>query len=232
MKEDIDKAISKMNKAIDNKEVIYPDRVSVKNDKPIEAVDHKRLEAIKEVEAYEEALIEPYSRKHKTGVKLIDERMRSILIRLAEKYYFYKVICAKAGIYEQRLNEELSRNENFRLAFAYARYKFIAHHQQKLIEYAKDKKTKDWRAEQYLLTIADKEYSERKYLTEAVANQDAKILMLIKAEQLTIASKKGKKMLETVVNTPSQGEESISLLPFKPEDPKNKGKAKNVKNKG
>ena len=248
MKEDIDKAINKMNEAIEDKEVIYPKGVKnslliplTDKEKKESAIDHKKLdqskaertvEEIIDSKPIEEALIEPFSRKHTTGKKLIDERMRSILLRLAEKYFFYDAICAKAGIYRQRLNEELRKNEDFGHSFAYARHRFIAHHQDLLLQYARDKREKDWRAEKYILTIADKEYSERKYLTEAVANQDAKILMLIKAEQLTIASKKGKEMLKTVINTPSQGEESISLLPFKPEDPKNKGKAKNVKNKG
>ena len=85
-----------------------------------------------------------------------------------------------------------------------------------MMEYSKDKKTKDWRAEAHILTLCDKEYSERKYLTEAVSNQDAKILLLIKAEQLTLASQEGMKMLKgvkTLIDTPSKPE-SISLLPF------------------
>jgi len=39
-------------------------------------------------------------------------------------------------------------------------------------------------------------------------------------------------MLENVIDTPLQTQETISLLPFKEEDPKNKGKAKSVINKG
>ena len=55
--------------------------------------------------------------------------------------------------------------------------------------------------------------------------------MMIKAEQLNVAGQKGAKMLDNVVNTQLQ-DEPISLLPFKEEDPKNKGKPKKGKNKG
>ena len=195
---DLNKAIEAMNKAVSNKEVI--DIVPVKEEK-------------------------------KAGrPKLIDKAMEVRLIRLAEEYFFIRSIAGKAGISKDTINRYLSEKENeeFATSFLHARDKWIAFHQDLLNKYAIDKKTKDWHAIKYLLTIADKEFSERKYLTEAVANQDAKILMLIKAEQLTIAGKKGKEMLK---NVDIKGEE-ISLLPFKEEDPKNKGKPKNVKNKG
>jgi len=203
----IDKAIEAMNKEVDHKEI-----------KP---VDPETLEIP------EKALIEPYSRKGGRK-KLIDSRMRAILLKLAEKYFFYDAICARAGIYRQRLTEEIARSKQFGRSFAYARHKFIAYHQDLLMQYAHDKREKDWRAEKYILTIADKEYSERKYLTDAVANQDAKILLMIKTEQLTIAQQAGKKMLETMDITPLQ-KEKISLLPFNKKEVEqsiNKGKKK------
>ena len=43
---------------------------------------------------------------------------------------------------------------------------------------------------------------------------------------------KGKEMLKNVIDTPLQAQETISLLPFKKEDPKHKGKPERVKNKG
>jgi len=200
MKEKEDTPVEYINNAIEAMNKAIPGETSNK-------------EVNKPIETPEIALIEPYSRKHKTGVKLIDRRMRAILLKLAEKYFFYDAVSAKAGIYRQRLTEEISRNKDFGRSFAYARHKFIALHQERLIAYAQDKREKDWRAEKYILTIADKEYSERKYLTEAVTNQDAKINMLIKTEQLNIAVREGKKLLETV---DTQGQEEISLLPFNP----------------
>ena len=212
MKEDIDKAISKMNEAIDNKEVIYPNGVSVNNE----------VIPIKDKEV-----------KQVGRPKLIDKVMEVKLIKLAEELFFIRSIAGEAGIDVKTIQRYLEdkENEDFVLSFMRGRDRWIASKQKQLETFSENRST-DWKAMKYLLTIADKEFSERKYLTEAVANQDAKILMLIKAEQLTIASKKGKEMLKTVINTPSQGEESISLLPFKPEDPKNKGKAKRQKNKG
>lgn len=160
--------------------------------------------------------------------------MQAKVIKLAEEYFFIRSIAGKAGISYKTLERYLSEKENeeFVLSFTHARDKWIADKQNKLETYATTKSVNDWRAMQYLLTIADKEYSERKYLTDAVANQDAKILMLIKAEKLTIAAGKGQEMLESVISTPLQGQEAISLLPFKPEDPKNKLKPKTQKNKG
>jgi len=165
---------------------------------------------------------------------VITEKKREEILRAAEELFHIRAIAGEVGISVDTIERHLKKEENkdFALAFAYAQNRYIAYHQRLMMQYAKDKREKDWRAEKYILTIADREYSERKYLTEAVANQDAKIMMLIKAEQLTLATKRGKEMLKTVANTDIQGKEDIDLLPFKPEDPKNKGKAKKVKNKG
>jgi len=224
--EKIDQVIMNMKQSLDQA------RKPIGN-KEVRSIDPKEIEPVKpETPKIEEiALIEPYSRKHKTGVKLIDSRMRAILLKLAEKYFFYDAVSAKAGIYRARLSEELSRNKPFEQSFAYARHKFIAYHQELLLKYARNKKEEDWRAEKYILTIADKEYSERKYLTDAVSNQDAKILLMIKAEQLTLAQKAGMEMLKDVktVDTTEIQPEGISLLPFDTKEVKKsikKGKKK------
>jgi len=222
-KNPLDQAIEAMNQAI-----IPVKDVNKVIDKAIERAETGLQEIV-------DRTIEPVQEVRPVGrpIKMTEE-MKAKVIELAEEYFFIRSIAGKAGISYKTLERYLSEkeNEDFVLSFTHARDKWIADKQNKLETYATTKSVNDWRAMQYLLTIADKEYSERKYLTEAVANQDAKILMLIKAEKLTIASKQGKEMLETVITTPLQGQEAISLLPFKPEDPKNKGKAKTVKNKG
>ena len=195
----LDNAIKDMNKAV-NKEVVIDKEV---NHKPVEP------------------------KKVGRPTKM-DKVMKDKVIDLAERYFFKRSICGKAGIAVDTLNDCLRDNNNFSSSFMHARDLWIAEKQNLLMTYAMDKegnKGRDWRAIKYLLTIADKEFSERKYLTEAVSNQEAKILMLIKAEKLTIASKQGEKMLESVIDTPLQ-DETISLKPFK------KPKPKNVKNKG
>jgi len=190
----------------------------------------KALEAMKKSIIVKED--KPIEKPKRGRPKVITEKKREEILRAAEEVFFVQSIAAKVGVYRERISQLVREDKAFASSLLHARDKWIAQKQALLEEYAKDKKTSDWRALKYLLTIADRDYSERKYLTEAVANQDAKIMMLIKAEQLTIASKQGKKMLEKVINADVQGQEEINLLPFKPEDPKNKGKAKTVKNKG
>ena len=187
-----------------------------------------------------EAVLKPVEVKAVGRPTKMTDQMKEKVIELAEEYFFIRSIAGKAGVSVDTIERELrgrsdenrEGNEEFALSFAYARNKFIAFHQDLLMKYASDKREKDWRAEAHILTLCDKEFSERKYLTEAVANQDAKILMLIKAEQLTIASKEGKEMLKTVDTTLLQPE-TISLLPFNPQEvEKSKPKRKTVKNKG
>ena len=144
--------------------------------------------------------------------------MQDKLIKLAGELFFIRSIAGEAGISVDTIERHLKDKGfvDFAVSYTYALNSFIAKHQRLMMEYSKDKKTKDWRAEAHILTLCDKEYSERKYLTEAVSNQDAKILLLIKAEQLTLASQEGMKMLKgvkTLIDTPSKPE-SIPLLPF------------------
>jgi hypothetical protein len=144
------------------------------------------------------------------------------VIELTEEWFFARVVCAKADIDTGVLRDFERANPKFALALTHAKDKWIATQLDLLQTYAHDKKTSDWRAIEYLLSIADSEFSQRKYLTEAVANQDAKILMLIKAEQLFVAQAEGEKMLKA---QQTKGVEDISLLPFVPESKSHKGKA-------
>lgn len=144
--------------------------------------------------------------------------MQDKLIKLAGELFFIRSVAGEAEISVDTIERHLKDKGfiDFAVSYTYALNSFIAKHQRLMMEYSKDKKTKDWRAEAHILTLCDKEYSERKYLTEAVSNQDAKILLLIKAEQLTLASQEGLKMLKgvkTLIDTPSKPE-SIPLLPF------------------
>jgi len=174
---------------------------------PVETVINKEVE------------IEPVKKVGRPT--LMTEVMQKKVVRLAEELFFVRSIAGEAGISVDTIERELrgrsdenrEGNKEFALSFAYAQNKFIAYHQKKMMEYATNKREADWRAEAHILTLCDKEFSERKYLTEAVANQDAKILLLIKAEQLLIASQAGKEMLKEVDITPLKAEK-ISLLPF------------------
>lgn len=203
MDKDIRNAINEMNKAIEveaSKEVITAGEIDAT-----------------EVET---TLMSPFTPKMSSETPKIGrptkmtEAMQAILIKLAEELFFIRSVAGEAGISVDTIDRHLKdeRFKPFASLYTHALNKFIAYHQRLLIQYSKDKKTKDWRAEKYILTIADKEYSERKYLTDAVSNQDAKINMLINAEKLTLAVQEGSKMLKEVDITPSQ--EKIGLLPF------------------
>jgi len=160
------------------------------------------------------------------------DQMQKKVIKLTEELFFIRAIAGKAGVSVDTIEREIrgrsdenrKGNEDFALSFMHAQNKFIAYHQRKMMQYAKDKRTKDWRAEAHILALTDKEYSERKYLTEAVANQDAKIFMQINAEKLTIAQEEGKIMLSG-----QNKSESISLRLFQPDK---KAKPERVINKG
>ena len=161
----------------------------------------------------------PVKSKKSTNNKVIEKRpvgrptiwteeLRNKVLELAEEYFFIRSIAGKSGIAPVVIRDEMHRNKEFASLFLHAQNKFIAYHQEKLIEYAIDKREKDWRAEKYILTLCDREFSERKYLTEAVANQDAKINLQINAEKLTIAQSQGMKLIGS--NRP----EDMNLLPF------------------
>ena len=171
----------------------------------------------------------PVKSRKSTNNKVIEKRpvgrptiwtedLRNKVLELVATWFFTDTIAGKAGIWKARINEELRKNEEFASSFTHARSLWIADKQRQLEQYAKQKKEKDWRAIKYLLTIASKEFSERKYLTEAVANQDAKINLQINAEKLTIAQSQGMKLIGS--NRP----EDMSLLPFDPKRTEKKAK--------
>lgn len=199
-KDELSKAFKNMNKAISNKEVIDTAVKAVNSVRKVRTDKGKKHRPNKEV------------RRDKGKSRVIDKDKEIELIRLAEKWFFYRPICGRANISVEVLQRYLKEegNKEFVLSFTHARDNWIANKQQLLQEYAIDKRESDWRAIKYLLTIADKDYSERKYLTDAVSNQEAKIIMLIKAQQLVIAKKEGSKLIGSNVGDP----EKISLLPF------------------
>jgi len=181
---------------------------------PISEPSNKEVRAI-EVVTKE---IEPVKPKEIGRPTKMTEAMQSKLIKLAEELFFIRSVAGEAGISVDTIERHLKDKdyEAFAVSYTYALNRFIAYHQRLMMEYAQDKKYKDWRAEAHILTLTDKEFSERKYLTDAISNQDAKIMLLIKAEQLTLASKAGMEMLKDVktVNITEIQPEKISLLPF------------------
>ena len=91
-----------------------------------------------------------------------------------------------------------------------------------LNEYAKDKRTKDWRAQKYLLSIADSEYNDKKYLRETPGKRDpTQINIIIDQRDLETSEKEALR----VIGIDKSEQEPISLIIFN-EDKKKSGNSK------
>lgn len=89
-----------------------------------------------------------------------------------------------------------------------------------LDKYAKDKKTKDWRALKYKLSIADVEYNDKKYLREAPGSRETpQITIIINRKDLETSKEEAYK----IIGESSHKEETISLITFKEEKKEKKG---------
>ena len=94
-----------------------------------------------------------------------------------------------------------------------------------LRKYAKDKKTKDWRALKYLLSIADIEYNDKKFLKEAPGKRDnTQITIIINRKDLETSKIEASK----IIGESKLEEEPVSLLLFE-EEKKEKKKEKRQK---
>ncbi|MBA7538891.1 hypothetical protein ES705_31169 [subsurface metagenome] len=167
--------------------------------------------------------------KNKSKIKLIDDEsgekeekkrgrptiftpeLRAKLIKLFEKHFFLAIVAVEAGIYRRRIYEWQSEDENFRNDVTHAQGKWIAQQMELLNEYAKDKRTKDWRAQKYLLSIADSEYNDKKYLREAPEKRDpTSITIIIDRRDLKTAEEE----TEKIIGETKTEEEPISLSLF------------------
>ncbi len=105
--------------------------------------------------------------------------LRAKLIKLFEKHFFVAIVAVEAGIYRRRIYEWKNEDEDFRNEITHAQGKWIAQQMELLNEYAKDKRTKDWRAPKHLLSIADAEFNEKKYLRETPRKRESTKINII-----------------------------------------------------
>lgn len=146
--------------------------------------------------------------------------LRAKLIKLFEKHFFIAIVAASADIYRARIQEWEREEENFRIDVTHARDKWIQHQMKLLNEYAIDKKTKDWRALKYKLSIADVEYNDKKYLKEAPGSRESpQITIIINRKDLETSKEEAYK----IIGESSHKEETISLITFKEEKKEKKG---------
>lgn len=142
---------------------------------------------------------------------ILTPELRAKLIKLFEEHFFIAIVAAKADIYRARITEWEREGENFRNAVTHARDKWIKQQMELLDQYAKDKKTKDWRALKYKLSIADIEYNDKKYLRDETGKRDTpQITIIINKKDLITSKKEAYK----IIGDTKHKEETISLIPF------------------
>ena len=140
--------------------------------------------------------------------------LRAELIRLFEKHFFIAIVAAEADIYKHHIYDWQRELKDFDIDVTHARDKWIQQQMKLLDEYAIDKKTKDWRALKYKLSIADVEYNDKKYLKEAPGSRETPtITIIINRRDLETSKQEAYK----IIGESSHKEETISLLTFKEE---------------
>jgi len=151
---------------------------------------------------------------------ILTPELKSKLIKLFEEHFFIAVVAATSDIYRERIYDWQREQEDFRIAVTHARDKWIEQQMELLREYAKDKREKDWRALKYLLSIADIEYNDKKYLREAPGKRDStQITIIINRRDLETAEEEAVK----IIGESKAEEETISLIPFQKEKRGEKG---------
>ncbi|RXG65860.1 hypothetical protein ES695_05815 [Candidatus Atribacteria bacterium 1244-E10-H5-B2] len=158
---------------------------------------------------------------------ILTPELKAKLVKLFEEHFFIGIVAAKAGIYRYHIYEWRREQKSFNTDVTHAQDKWIAQQMELLRNYAKDKREKDWRALKYLLSIADAEYSDKKYLREAPGKRDStSITIIIDKKDLETSKEEAIK----VIGEGSIEEETISLIPFQTEKKGKKGE-KEAENK-
>ena len=141
---------------------------------------------------------------------LLTPELYKKLIKLFEKHFFIASVSASSGIYRESINIWRREQVDFSNAVTYAQDKWIKNQLKLLQEYSIDKRTKDWRALKYLLSIADAEFNDKKFMRDTPAGKDTSITININHKELVLAKLEANRLIGS-----SQKQESISLIPFK-----------------
>ena len=144
---------------------------------------------------------------------LLTPELYKKLIKLFEKHFFIASVSASSNIYRSRIDQWKREQEEFRFAVVHAQSKWIKNQLKLLQEYSIDKRTKDWRALKYLLSIADAEFNDKKFMRDTPAGKDTSITININHKELILAKLEANRLIGS-----SQKQESISLIPFKKQE--------------
>ncbi len=162
--------------------------------------------------------------KRKVGrPTILTPELRAKLIKLFEEHFFVAAVASRSDIYRQQIFEWIREQKDFQIAITHARDKWIEQQLILLRKYAKDKREKDWRALKYLLSIADIEYNDKKFLREAPGKQDSTTITInINRKDLKTAEEE----TEKIIGEGKTEEETISLIPFQKKGEKKRQKTK------
>lgn len=158
---------------------------------------------------------------------LLTPEVYSKLIRLFKEHFFIGIVAAAADIYRQNIYNWRNAREDFNLAVTHAQDGWIAHQMELLDKYAKAKKTKDWRALKYKLSIADKEYNDKKWIREEAGERRIQALIInINQSDLTTSKVEAMKL----IGSSKSERETVSLKIFNVDKPKKEkpGEAKTL----
>lgn len=141
------------------------------------------------------------------------------LIRLFKEHFFIGIVASSANIYRQYIYNWRNAREDFNLAVTHAQDGWIKQQVELLKKYAKDKREKDWRALKYLLSIADKEFNDKKWIREATGEgQVQQLIININQSDLTTSKVEAMKL----IGSNRSKEETVSLKIFNVDKEKKK----------
>jgi len=158
---------------------------------------------------------------------ILTNELKQEILEAFKDLFFNVSVAGRVGVLEDTLASWISRSKEFASSVTHAKAQWIEQQQKDLQDWAQDKKTKDWRAKQYLLSIAKKEFSEKKYLAKAIADRESpRITMIFNAKDTTQA----KKQAEKIIGSKDLTTDDISILPK--DNKLDKQTLKNITRKG
>ena len=150
-------------------------------------------------------------REEKREKIILTPELFSKLIRSFKKHFFIGIVAASANIYRQNIYNWRNAREDFNDAVTHAQDGWIKHQMDLLDEYAKDKREKDWRALKYKLSIADKEFNDKKWIREEAGDRKVQAL-IININQSDLKTSKVEAM--KLIGSSRLEEETVSLKVF------------------
>lgn len=169
-------------------------------------------------------IIDDEQKRGKLGkaTKLTPE-IREKILKLYREHFFIAVVAKEIDIHRATLQKWEREQPGMLSDVTHAKETWLSNSLETLAQYATDKKTKDWRALKYLLSIADPDFNDKKWLKDEIGKtQLTQINITIAPEAL----KQSKEAADKLIGSKSEPEK-IELNLFRPKEGKNEQKNKN-----